>query len=169
MILNTWAGKTHRYLGRQYRLKVDQINQFENESVKLLGRFLTIRTHRKVDNRHTKELLDEWYRAHAKQKFNERFELCMGNLQKYNIFRPELQLRQMKKRWGSYTPSGKVLLNPQLIKHPIYCIDYVIIHELCHTKYPHHNKKFYQLLNKVLPDWQKRKHKLERFNWLSFL
>lgn len=158
------SGETHRYLGRQYRLKVIQIDPSDDESVKLKGQFLRIRTRQKDETRHTKKLLDRWYREHAVRKFTERFELCLENLQKYNINRPNLELRKMKKRWGSYTPSGKVLLNPDLVKHPTYCIDYVIIHELCHTKYPHHDKKFYRLLNKVLPDWQKRKHKLERFS-----
>jgi predicted metal-dependent hydrolase len=158
------SGETHRYLGRQYRLKVIQIDSDDRESVKLKGPFFRIHTHRKQNNRHTKELLDQWYRGHATKKFNERFDLCLKNLRKYNISRPKLKLRSMEKRWGSYTPSDKVFLNPSLVKHPTYCIDYVIIHELCHTKYPHHDKKFYQLLNTVLPDWQKRKHKLERFN-----
>ncbi|MFH5885318.1 M48 family metallopeptidase [Halalkalibaculum sp. DA3122] len=158
------SGETHRYLGRQYRLKVIQIENGEKETVKLKGQFLRIRTRSKEDNLHTKELLDRWYRDHATKKFNERFDLCLQNLQKYDIPTPELQLYKMDKRWGSYTASGKVLLNPDLVKHPTYCIDYVIVHELCHTKYPHHDKRFYQLLNTVLPDWQKRKHKLERFS-----
>ncbi|MDR8394454.1 M48 family metallopeptidase [Aliifodinibius sp. S!AR15-10] len=158
------SGETHRYLGRQYRLKVIQIENGEKETVKLKGQFLRICTRQKGNTRHTKELLDRWYRNHATKKFNERFDLCLQNLQKYDIPTPELQLYKMDKRWGSYTASGKVLLNPDLVKHPTYCIDYVIVHELCHTKYPHHDKKFYQLLNTVLPDWQKRKHKLERFS-----
>ena len=158
------SGETHRYLGRQYRLKVIPIEGGEKETVKLKGQYLRIRTRQKENNRHTKQLLDNWYREHATDKFNERFELCLQNLEKYHIPRPELKLYRMEKRWGSYTPTGKVLLNPELVKHPTYCIDYVIIHELCHTKYPNHDKKFYHLLNKVLPDWQKRKHKLERFS-----
>lgn len=157
------SGETHRYLGRQYRLKVIQVDSSEGETVKLKGQFLRIRTRRKENSHHTKELLDRWYRDHAANKFNERLDLCLQNLQKYDIPRPELKLYSMDKRWGSYTTSGKVLLNPELVKHPTYCIDYVIVHELCHTKHPHHDKKFYRLLNKVLPDWQKRKHKLERF------
>lgn len=157
------SGETHRYLGRQYRLKVIQIERSERESVKLKGPFIRIRTHRKDHPVHTKQLLIHWYREHAAQKFTVRFKLCLQNLEKYDIPRPELQLYRMEKRWGSYTTSGKILLNPDLVKHPTYCIDYVIIHELCHTKYPNHDKAFYQLLSKVLPDWQRRKHKLERF------
>src|SRR6056297_1070070 len=82
------SGETHRYLGRQYRLKVIQIDSSDDETVKLKGQFLRIRTRHKENNRHTKQLLDGWYREHAAKKFNERFELCLENLQKYNIYRP---------------------------------------------------------------------------------
>lgn len=157
------SGETHRYLGRQYRLKVIQIDTGKEETVKLKGQFFCIRTCQKENSDHTKQLLDQWYREHAANKFNKRFEFCLQNLEKYNISKPELKLYRMEKRWGSYTPSGKVFLNPELVKHPTYCIDYVIIHELCHAKFPTHNNKFYRLLNKVLPDWQRRKHKLEQF------
>lgn len=68
----------------------------------------------------------------------------------------------MAKRWGSYTPSGRILLNPGLIRYPTYCIDYVIIHEMCHVKYPNHSNRFYGLLGKVLPDCEYRKKRLER-------
>jgi predicted metal-dependent hydrolase len=68
----------------------------------------------------------------------------------------------MTKRWGSCTKGGLILLNPELVKAPVYCMDYVIAHELCHLKYHDHSKNFYKLLNKYMPDWEKRKKKLER-------
>jgi len=158
------SGETHLYLGRQYLLRVTQISQDIPETVKLKGRYLHINTHIKTNTKRVKNLLNKWYRVHAVSKFSERFEYCTSYLKKYDIYSSGFQLYKMKKRWGSYTSGRKILLNPELIKHPLYCIDYVIIHELCHIKYPHHDKYFYQLLNKILPDWQKRKHKLERFN-----
>jgi predicted metal-dependent hydrolase len=58
---------------------------------------------------------------------------------------------------------GRVLgLNLDLIRAPIECIDYVIVHELCHLKFPNHGPKFWDLLERVMPDWQKRKQKLEK-------
>lgn len=41
-------------------------------------------------------------------------------------------------------------------------VDYVIIHELCHLVYPHHDRQFYRLLSRILPDWIKRKERLEK-------
>ena len=158
------SGETHRYLGKQYRLKVIQVGKDEAESVKLKRGYFVIRTNKKENTDHVKEQLQQWYRSKAEEKFSNRLSACIALVKKYEIGRPnDLKVYHMDKRWGSYTSSGNILLNPDLIKHPVYCIDYVIIHELCHTKHPNHNKKFYGLLNKVLPDWQRRKNKLERF------
>ena len=67
----------------------------------------------------------------------------------------------MQKRWGSLTDKRVMTLNTELIKAPVECIDYVVIHELCHLKYPDHSPEFYNLLDTVIPGWEKIKHKLE--------
>ena len=67
----------------------------------------------------------------------------------------------MEKRWGSCTPQQKIILNTELIKAPIACINYVILHELCHLVHHNHSQAFYQLLNQFMPDWQKYKQLLE--------
>lgn len=158
------SGETHLYLGRRYLLRVNQVSDDTQESVKLKGKYIRINTHKKHDSRRVKKLLDKWYREHAKDKFAERFDYCASYLKKFDIPATQYRLYKMGKRWGSFTSNGEILLNPDLVQHPKYCIDYVIIHELCHTRYPHHDTNFYNLLNKVLPDWQKRKHRLEGFN-----
>ncbi|MBL7068220.1 MAG: M48 family metallopeptidase [Candidatus Marinimicrobia bacterium] len=53
-------------------------------------------------------------------------------------------------------------VNTELVKVPLQCIDYVIVHELCHLVYPKHDTRFRSLLNRILPDWEKRKARLER-------
>jgi predicted metal-dependent hydrolase len=67
----------------------------------------------------------------------------------------------MKTRWGSCTPGGTITLNLHLIKAPRRCIEYVILHELCHLINHKHDTKFYQLLNSMMPNWKKWKEKLE--------
>jgi len=52
-------------------------------------------------------------------------------------------------------------MNISLIQEARECIDYVITHELCHLKHHDHSAAFYRLLEKVMPDWERRKHKLE--------
>jgi len=70
-------------------------------------------------------------------------------------------IRKIPYRWGSLTPSKQIFLNRELIRAPLECIDYVIIHELCHLQHPNHSPAFYKMLAKILPDWEERKYKLE--------
>jgi hypothetical protein len=154
------SGETHRYLGRQYRLKVIQIDASEPERVKLVGPYFRIYTHHKGDAEHVRGQLDAWYRAHAKAKFAERLDAAYDVMRKYGVSKPPMQVRRMRKRWGSCTPQGRIILNLDLIRAPRLCVDYVILHELCHLKHPHHGKAFYRLLDRVMPDWREIKARL---------
>jgi hypothetical protein len=69
----------------------------------------------------------------------------------------------MSSRWGSYSSAGRITLNLALIKVPKECIDYVIVHELCHHKVKHHGPKFWKLLHRLMPDFEERRKKLNLF------
>lgn len=64
-------------------------------------------------------------------------------------------------RWGSCSPSGTIILNLQLVKTPTRCIDYVIIHELCHLKEHNHSRAFYCLMCRAMPHWERLKAELD--------
>ncbi len=150
------SGETHLYMGRQYRLKIIQC---ENESVKLKGKFLVIST---TDKSRAELLLTEWYLTHARSKFYSIAQPLIEKFRKYKVEPKSIVLRDMPTRWGSCTPKGKIILNPELIKAPKGCIEYVIIHELCHLVYHDHTRKFIDLQSKEMPDWEKWKLKLEK-------
>lgn len=152
------SGETHFYLGKQYRLKV---RKSVSEGVKLIGRFIHVGVIGRSSARRVKELLDDWLLAHALVRFQLSLDGCVEKLNRWGVPRPALRIRRMKRRWGSCT-NRAIYLNSELIKAPSHCIDYVVMHELCHVKYRGHNKRFYELLSKVMPDWQKRKARLER-------
>lgn len=159
------SGETHWYLGRQYRLKIRESEKGESESVKLAGRFFWIVARDKADAARIQKLLEKWYLTHAEAIFVQRLEKCLSQVRGLDLAAvPKLEIRRMAKRWGSCTREGKILLNLALIQTPPACIDYVLIHELCHLKVPHHSKEFYQLLGRCLPDWEKRKRRLEEFS-----
>jgi len=153
------AGETHRYLGRQYRLKVVPHVQ---ESVKLIRGFIVVQTHRPNRPEMTRELVETWYRDRANIKFPERIELCLDRFPDAEAFRPRgLIVRRTRQRWGSMSPAGRLLLSRRLIQAPVDTIDYVITHELCHIEQPNHGTAFFDLLRCVMPDWEKRKERLE--------
>ncbi len=153
------GGETHLYLGRQYRLKLVKADR---SFLKLSGGYLIVHHPDISLSRNVEEVLYCWYRTRAEQKFRERFEQWLSNfLQIHSIALPELRIRRMKSRWGSYALSGRITLNLELIKAPVDCIDYVIAHEICHVIYPHHGPKFYKLLESIMPDYLTKKMKLE--------
>jgi predicted metal-dependent hydrolase len=150
------AGETHLYFGRQYRLKVI-INK--TESVKLKGKFIEVKA---TDKSRVKQLVGEWYLQNAKSKFRAIAQPLIADFKKHKIEPSSIILRNMPTRWGSCTPKGKIILNPELIKAPKGCIEYVIIHELCHLVHHDHTQKFIDLQTKEMQDWGKWKNKLEK-------
>lgn len=150
------SGETHLYLGRQYRLLV-QIG--EQESVKLRGKFIEVTAKEKS---RAKSLLQDWYLQHATSKFHVIAAPLIDKFRKYKVAPNSIVLRSMPTRWGSCTPTGKIILNPELIKAPKGCIEYVIVHELCHLIHHDHTQKFIDLQTKEMKDWERWKMKLER-------
>jgi len=150
------GGETHLYLGRQYRLKII-MEGFE--SVKLKGKFIEVTT---ADKARVKQLVSDWYLMHAKKKLHAIAQELIDEFKKYNVEPTSIVLREMPTRWGSCTAKGKIILNPELIKAPKGCIEYVIIHELCHLIHHDHTQKFLDLQTREMPYWEKWKMKLEK-------
>ena len=155
------SGESFRYLGRQYRLKVEPGTP---ETVKRVGGQLRVTVKEKSPQR-TGKMVEAWFRKQAEAKFAERLMVCIGLFAGQVSTPPPLGVRRMKSRWGSCTADGKIWLNTDLIRAPVYCIDYVITHELAHLLQHNHGPSFYRLLDQVLPDWRERKEKLEQLRW----
>lgn len=153
------GGETHMYLGRQFRLKL--IKSLE-EGVKLKGGYFCVSSCDPQDTGRIKALLDDWYIYHAKMVFHKRLAVCHEMAKALRVPLPNMMLRKMKRRWGSCSSRGTIVLNTALVKASLYCIDYVIMHELCHLKVRHHTTEFWRLLGKLMPDWEERKTRLEK-------
>ena len=153
------SGENIFYLGRQYRLKV-----IKGElGVKLSGKYLWLSLPNKENKKQASELIQEWYMQHAVKKLNDRFNRLVHISKKEKIKVNKLSIKPILKRWGSCTKLGNITLNVNLIKAPVDCIDYVIIHELCHLKYLNHSPKFYRLLEKYSPNWVSIRDRLNKF------
>lgn len=154
------SGETHMYMGRQYRLRI--VKAKENYA-KMKVPYIYIYTTNKDDAEQNKKILYSWYLEKANKRFVEIQTKLLDKLKKYEVSEPKMVIQQMKVRWGSCIfAKNKIVLNLELIKAPRYCIEYIMMHELCHLKYPNHNKRFYNFLSLIMPDWQERKTKLEK-------
>lgn len=152
------TGESHWYLGRQYLL---DIRSAVSDSVKLERNKIVIFSTKKYDNSdHNRLLFEAWLEGRCRQVFKRQF------IEAYKMFNlnalPQLKIRRMNKRWGSCSRDGRVIyLNPELIKTSTEMIRYVCIHEFCHVGNPSHNRKFYDLLERKMPDWRRVKNSLE--------
>ncbi|EPJ44189.1 MAG: putative metal-dependent hydrolase [Osedax symbiont Rs1] len=151
------SGESHLYLGRKYRLKI----ALESKSSILLksGFFMVTSDSAKPD--HIESLLNDWYREKANIYLNKVFAECWEKFARQDLEKPTVKIIRLKKRWGGLSKNKTLSLNLELIKAPKECIEYVIIHELCHLRHHDHSPDFFRLLERSLPDWVKRKHKLE--------
>lgn len=151
------SGESFLYLGRQYKLQVKQSSRNLVSFTK--GKILLETTKSTFNSNHNKKIINEWFNEKAEQIFEERFSEMLRRFNYKN--NPVLRIREMKKRWGSFLNKDKIFLNPKLIHTPKECIDYVIVHELCHLKYKNHNSNFWKLLEEKYPKWENVKDRLE--------
>lgn len=152
------SGETHRFLGKQFRLKVYQA---EIESVKLKGGYIEVAIRDKTDNQMVRKLVTNWFSNRAIHHFSASLDRSLERFGKRMALKPRFSIRKMKNRWGSLGENGIIYLNPELVKTPRACIDYVVTHELCHVLIPDHSPKFFSLFEKVMPNWRHWKERLE--------
>lgn len=157
------SGETHRYLGRQYRLRVFE-DDIPIEVVRMDRCMLTMYVNSKAPE-NVKQVLEDWLRERARTIYAERVDEWHPRFERYGIQRPQVVVRKMKFRWGSCTAKGKITLNFKLIQVPKRLVDYVIVHELCHLIEHSHAPAFYALMGKMMPDWEERREKLNSFEF----
>ncbi|MAC59591.1 MAG: metal-dependent hydrolase [Novosphingobium sp.] len=152
------SGETHFYLGRRHKLVVNETSTRPSE-VKLLRGKLEV-TLPVADRSAVRRRLLAWYSARAAEYLNAKFSDISGRVTWINSL-PPLKLMRMRTQWGSCSPEGVIYLNPALIRAPRHCIEYVILHELCHLLEHNHSKRFFELLTKQLPSWENAKRELD--------
>ena len=152
------SGESHLYLGKNYQLKIIVSNE-EPQGVRLTrGKLETIVIEKSVDT--VRGVLKRWYRDRAKHVFNSRLDVLLEQAL-WVSEKPTIHIRAMSTQWGSCSPTGKIILNLSLIKAPRDCIDYVILHELCHIAEHNHSDRFFRLMKQVMPNWESRKYRLD--------
>ena len=156
------SGETHLYLGKRYRLKVHQIDGEGEEGVRLERGYLHLRTAAPPDRDRSHLLLQRFYEAYARRHFPRLLAARLPAARAFYSGPVALRMKWLTNRWGSCRRSGTITLNYELIKAPPECIEYVIVHELCHLGEFSHGRAFYELLDREWPGWPKVKERLER-------
>lgn len=157
------SGESVPYLGANYLLKVRrslppgtparcycQAGKLVVTVSKRLRAKATIR-------RHVREALESWYRERAQHKLVELVGLYASRLgvQGVSVF-----IRDMKTRWGSSSPGGRLRFNWRIMMASRPQVEYVVAHELCHLLYNDHSRRFWRTLQRVVPDYALRRDSL---------
>lgn len=142
------SGENHYLLGKRYILKLKS----GKNSVEKREKELILRTRKNASKENKKKIMKSFYKNELLRLLKTLIPKCEA---KTGLKAKEYKIRSMKTRWGSCLhEKGVITLNLELAKKPIKCIEYVLLHELCHIKERTHTKAFFELLKKVSPRYK---------------
>jgi len=101
-----------------------------------------------------KNHIKRWYREEAHKEIPAR---CMWFSLKTGDIPTTIRITDARKRWGSCTHKGGLNFSWRLIQAPPHIVDYVVVHELVHIGQPDHSRKFWNKVQKILPDYEYRR------------
>lgn len=156
------SGESFFYLGRQHQLKVHRKGREISQVGLLRGRLVVNVPRRWAAKRCKTEIRDalaRWYRGRALSQIQP---IAQHYAKRLGVEFQSTDLREMKTRWGSGGPDGRLRFNWRIVMAPRSLIEYVVAHELCHIRHPNHTRDFWRLLEKVMPDYERRRLELAR-------
>jgi predicted metal-dependent hydrolase len=145
-------GQSFLYLGRNYRLKIVET---QDVPLKNSGGFFLL------DKKHLDKAgkaFKNFYKKKAEQKITERLKLIKD---KFEVKPSSVKVLELQNRWASWTPNNGLNFNWKCVMAPVSVIDYIIVHEMVHLKYPNHSTEFWNELDKKMPNFR------EHENWLK--
>ncbi len=150
-------GENHYFLGQKYILKLEKV--ISNPKVVLTDSEIIVSTVSGANIKDIQAALDWFYRVELLGILDDLVPVWE---KKICVSVSEYTIRKMKTRWGSCsTQTGKLRFNLELAKHPLECIEYVVVHELAHLLEASHNARFKRLMTEFLPDWKQREKALK--------
>jgi hypothetical protein len=151
-------GSVITFLGRQLTVRVSEGSR---NALRLGDNILSITLAGERSPLRITAAAEAWYLKQAKAHFSIR-TVELAALHTGLLPAPgTVNVRRMKRRWGTCHSSGAIWLNSELVKKDPELIDYVIIHELCHLVHHNHSKEYYALLGTIIPDFRALRKRLQ--------
>lgn len=152
------TGSRVQYLGRRYYVEVFINNELESIKIDFTESKFKVFLPSALNTQQALKLaFEEFFRDKASEKIKPRIKRWSKET---GLSFNEFKIRKLDKRWGSCTPSNNILINIDAIKLPFSLIDYLIVHELVHTKIKNHSKEFWAELSKYIPNWKELDDKM---------
>jgi len=151
------SGESHYYLGRRYRLRV-VFRPGPGRVVQRGRTILELQVPDGADVDRRERVLLRWYRS----RLRELIPPLMGKWGRaLDVSVADWRIKRMKTKWGACTVNARrVWVNLELAKKPSQCLEYILVHELCHLLERHHTALFTALMDQHLPQWRSRRQEL---------
>lgn len=149
------------YLGNSYPIDIIQDITVVQEQVKFEVDKLCIYI-KEYDKKKIKKLLKRYYYQRSKSLVEERVSFYQSNFKS----KPRsIRITDSKTNWGTCDSNFQLTFNWRLAMAPLEVIDYVVIHEMCHMVHLNHDRSFWRLVGKLMPDYKEKEKWLALSNW----
>ena len=154
-----------KIFGKNFRLRIFYKN-LRIPELNLLGKDIEVfllNKYKKIGNVNILNIaLDKMYEAIAREeieKIMEKTRILVG-------FAPEdYEIKKINGAIAKCSDDKKITINPEIAKYDINTIEYIILHEFCHLKYKSHCRKFYELLEKYMPNYRSYARQIENMKY----
>lgn len=153
------SGESHYVQGRRYRLHVIEHN---GPAAVILrnNQIIELRIRPGTGRKKREEVLHRWYR----RRLQEMIPVLLARWQpRVGVEVAAWGIKRMKTRWGTCNVEARrIWLNLELAKKPLSCLEYILVHEMVHLLERHHNERFRQLMDDLMPSWRLHRDELNR-------
>jgi predicted metal-dependent hydrolase len=146
------TGSRIQYLGRRYYVEIKIEDEVSKIEIDFTESKFNIKLPPHLNNQEElKKAFEDYFRLKAKEKIEPIIKKWS---KKTGLVYSSIKFMKLEKRWGSCTPANTIIINYNAIKLPFSLIEYLIVHELVHTKIKSHSKEFWAELSRHIVNWK---------------
>ncbi|HEO8419640.1 TPA: M48 family metallopeptidase [Yersinia enterocolitica] len=149
------------YLGNTYPIQIVQDITITQERVEFDNEALHIYVQHH-DKGKIKQLLRRYYYQRSKALVDERVSFYQSN---FKTKPRSIRITDSKTNWGTCDSNFQLTFNWRLAMAPLEVIDYVVVHEMCHMVHLNHDRSFWRLVGKLMPDYKEKENWLAMSSW----
>lgn len=154
-------GETFQYLGEAYPIEIVQDIAVKQDHVEIEGEKLVIYVKQHEDER-IKQALKRLYYQKCKALVQTRIRFYQSS---FKLKPRSIQISDCESTWGTCDSKRQLTFNWKLAMAPLEVIDYIVVHEMCHMVHLNHDRSFWRLVGKMIPDYEERQSWLARASW----
>lgn len=154
-------GETFLYLGNEYPIQVSQDITIKQDYVVLEGDKLYIYV-KQLEDEKIKQVLKRFYYQQCKTLVERSIRSYQSN---FKIKPRSIRISDNNRNWGTCDSRQQLTFNWKLAMAPLKVIDYVVVHEMCHMVHLNHDRSFWRLVGKIIPEYEQMENWLALSSW----